>query len=329
MGTTAGSQINVDHVIQIELPTPFPVGPVNVYVIQADKLTLVDTGPNREENWQALNQALEKHGFSIRDIEQIVLTHHHVDHMGMLNRILEVNPVPVYGHPNCRPWLRQDREFIQWHHDFFSSFYRELNVPAELWHHFQAFYKKMEKFSEKTDLTGTLQEGDPVPGMPEWTVVDTKGHAQSHIALFRERDGLLVAGDHVIQHISSNALIEPPMKPGAERAKPLLQYMENLRKCAALPVTMALSGHGNAVVDLPALVAHRLAKMDERAEKIKRILAAGASTAFDVVHALFPDKYEQELGLTVSEVVGHLDLLLARGEIVEERKGGIVTYRPV
>jgi len=112
MGTTAGLPIDVDHVIQIELPTPFPVGPVNVYLIQAEKLTLVDTGPNTDQNWQLLNQALAKHGFSIRDIEQIVLTHHHVDHMGMLHRILQVHPVPVYGHPNCRPWLRREPDFF-------------------------------------------------------------------------------------------------------------------------------------------------------------------------------------------------------------------------
>ncbi|MFO7263193.1 MAG: hypothetical protein A6D91_01570 [Bacillaceae bacterium G1] len=329
MGTTAGLPIDVDHVIQIELPTPFPVGPVNVYLIQAEKLTLVDTGPNTDQNWQLLNQALAKHGFSIRDIEQIVLTHHHVDHMGMLHRILQVHPVPVYGHPNCRPWLRREPDFFAWHDDFFMSFYREMNVPEALWHHFKGFLQQMEKLAGKTDLTGTLQEGEPIPGMSEWRVVETKGHAQSHIALYRERDGLLVAGDHIIRHISSNAIIEPPLTPGAERAKPLLQYMDNLRKCAAMPVTLTLSGHGEAVDDLPALVDARLAKVEERAEKIKMLLAGGATTAFEVVQALFPGKYKQELGLTVSEVVGHLDVLLERKEIVAEKKGMCITYRPV
>lgn len=329
METIAEPQLGVDDVIRIVLPTPFSVGPVNVYLILAEKLTLVDTGPDGEENWKLFNEVLASHGYSLRDIDQIVLTHHHVDHVGMLRRILEVNPVPVYGHPNSRPWLRQEREFIQWHYDFFMSFYREMGVPEELRDRFQSFYKFMERYAEKADLTHPLQDGDTIPGMPGWSVVETKGHAQSHISLFRALDGLLISGDHIIQHISSNALIEPPPEPGGERVKPLLQYRENLRKCAALPVSAAFAGHGEAVTDVPSLVEYRLAKMDERAEKIKGLLASGASTAFDVVQRLFPDKYEKELGLTVSEVVGHLDLLSARGEIAEERKGGMVTFRPL
>lgn len=327
MGTKLAPDLNIEQVIQIELPTRFAVGPVNVYLIQSEKLTLVDTSPKHEENWELLNQALREHGYSIQDIEQVVLTHHHADHVGLLERILEANPVPVYGHPNCRPWIRQDPEFYQWHQAFFAKFYQELGVPFKLLREFQAFQKVMEKVSCRADLTGELIEGTPIPGLPEWRIIETKGHAQSHISLFRERDGLLIAGDHVIKHISSNALLEPPQRPGAPRVKPLLQYMENLRKCAELPVTLTLSGHGQAVKDLPALVEQRLEKIEERAGRIKEILAEGAETAFEVVQALFPDKYEKEIGLTVSEVVGHLDLLLARGEIREEKKNGILIYR--
>jgi len=329
MGTITGTGIAVDGVTMIELPTAFPVGPVNVYLIEADKLTLVDTGPDGEDTWRLLNQALAEHGYSIHDIEQIVLTHHHVDHVGMLQRILQVRPVPVYGHPSCRPWLRQEEAFRQRQRDFVLSFYRESGVPEDLWGYFPRFQAYIEKFIGKSDITAPLQDGEPVPGMPEWTVLETKGHAQSHIVLFRQRDGVLLAGDHIIQHISSNAVVEVPAEPGEERAKPLLQYRENLRKCADLPVSVALSGHGKPVTDVPALVDLRLAKMDERAAKIKRLLAAGATTAFEVARAMFPDKYEQELTLTLSEVVGHLDLLLARGEIVQERYGEIVHYRPV
>lgn len=329
MGMKLASDLNIEQVIHIELPTRFAVGPVNIYLIQSEKLTLVDTSPKHEENWDLLNQALREHGYSIRDIEQVVLTHHHVDHVGLLDRILDANPVPVYGHPNCRPWIRQDREFYQWHQEFFASFYQELGVPTELWKEFLAFQKVIERFSCRADLTGELMEGEPIPGLPEWRVIETKGHAQSHISLFRERDGLLIAGDHVIKHISSNALVEPPLRPGEPRVKPLIQYMENLRKCASLPVTLTLSGHGEAVEDLPALVEQRLEKMEERAMRIKEILAEGAETAFEVVQALFPEKYEKEIGLTVSVVVGHLDLLLVRGEIREEKKNGLFVYRLV
>ena len=76
-------------------------------------------------------------------------------------------------------------------------------------------HRLLQQFNCQTDLDREIAEGDEVPGMPGWRVKETKGHAQSHIALYREADGLMIGGDHLIAHVSSNALIEPPY-PGEE-----------------------------------------------------------------------------------------------------------------
>ena len=78
-------------IYQIEIPTPFAVGPVNVYLLEGDYLTLVDTGALTEEAWEALNQGIKEIGYEVKDIKQVVLTHHHVDHCGMLERVREVS----------------------------------------------------------------------------------------------------------------------------------------------------------------------------------------------------------------------------------------------
>ena len=67
----------------LPIPTPFAVGRVNVYLIEDDPLTLVDTGPNSGKALDELEQALAAHGRKVEDLELIVITHQHLDHQGL------------------------------------------------------------------------------------------------------------------------------------------------------------------------------------------------------------------------------------------------------
>ena len=63
------------HIIPISLPTPFYVGPVNVYLIAEEPLTLIDTGPKTKEAMTALKEGLRKARVRVSDLKRIVLTH--------------------------------------------------------------------------------------------------------------------------------------------------------------------------------------------------------------------------------------------------------------
>jgi glyoxylase-like metal-dependent hydrolase (beta-lactamase superfamily II) len=75
------------RIIPISLPTPFYIGPVNVYLIAEDPITLIDTGPKTKEAKDALNEGLRKARIRISDIRRIVLTHAHEDHCGLARSI--------------------------------------------------------------------------------------------------------------------------------------------------------------------------------------------------------------------------------------------------
>src|SRR5207245_8602290 len=71
----------------LRIPTPFAVGRVNAYLIEDDPLTLVDSGPNSGRALDELQHQLAARGHSIDDIELIVLTHQHMDHLGLVDII--------------------------------------------------------------------------------------------------------------------------------------------------------------------------------------------------------------------------------------------------
>lgn len=108
---------------KIELSTNFPIGPVNVYVLFGEKLTLIDTGLNRELAWKELNNGLLKLGLNLNDIEQIVLTHHHNDHTAMIDWILEENPsIQVFAHQDTEMILK-DEDYLEWSSQFLRSYF--------------------------------------------------------------------------------------------------------------------------------------------------------------------------------------------------------------
>src|SRR6266478_8671745 len=86
-------------IIPITLPTPFYIGPVNVYLIKEDPVTLIDTGPKTKETVDVLRAGLRHAGISISDIRRIVLTHAHEDHCGMARALRdEAKEARVFVH---------------------------------------------------------------------------------------------------------------------------------------------------------------------------------------------------------------------------------------
>jgi len=87
------------RIIPISLPTPFYIGPVNVYLIAEDPLTIIDTGPKTKEAIDALRAGLRAAGFLISDLRRIVLTHAHEDHCGLARSLRdEAKNAEVFVH---------------------------------------------------------------------------------------------------------------------------------------------------------------------------------------------------------------------------------------
>jgi glyoxylase-like metal-dependent hydrolase (beta-lactamase superfamily II) len=301
-----------DGIAKITLPTPFAVGDVNVYLIKGERLTLVDTGVKTDASWNSLTEQMADLGLIPSDIQQIVLTHHHPDHAGMLDFFPD--SLDVYGHRLNERWIHPTEAFLQEQEGFFRSYFQEFGLPQEFFP-FLSKLRKTFKYSCNRSLTGHLVEGMRPLGLSDWQVIETPGHAQSQIALFREKDGILIGGDLMLAHISPNPLLEPPAPGEKERPKPQLQHNDSMKKLLSYPIHCIYTGHGEEVYQLAELIEKRLSRQHGRAMTVKSWLKAEQLTVFEICTRLFPSVYKRELMLTISETVGQLDYLVSIGEI--------------
>lgn len=308
---------------KIIIPTPFAVGDVNAYLVKGDALTLIDAGPKTEEALIALTYGIKEAGYELNDIEQVVLTHHHPDHAGWTDAFEQAT---ILGHEYNQVWMTRDEEFLQFHDRFYLKCLIEEGVPEE-------YLNWIEKMRRPLSLLGSrsldtyLNEGDILPGHPDIQVLETLGHAQSHLAFWSETSKFLIGGDLILEMISSNPLIEPPLDPNKERPKSMLQYNASLKKIQQLPIEKVYSGHGNEVYNIQDLVTSRLEKQKERALKVLDMMNDGEKTIFELTKQLFPKVYEKELGLTLSETIGQIDYLIDEKLIsVKRNEKGILLY---
>ena len=159
-------------------------------------------------------------------------------------------------------------------------------------------------------LDDQLTEGEQIG---DFTVLFTPGHSNSSIALYRERDHVLIAGDVLIDHVSSNAFVEPDPVTFT-RIPSVKLFYDTFHSLLDQKLSRVLSGHGIVITDPHALIRLRLEMQDKRVEQLMNQIKAGHHTVRQLAQALFPGKMK-ELMLIVAEIVGHLDLATERGMV--------------
>ena len=315
----------------LPIPTPFAVGRVNCYLVEDEPLTLVDTGPNSGKALFELERGLAEHGRRVEDLELIVLTHQHIDHIGLADILARRSGADVAALDALAPWLAEYRERMDGDDAFAERIMGRHGVPEELRFALRAVSSSFRGWGAQAHVTVPLHDGGELALRDRTFAVHHRpGHSPSDTILHDAAARTVLGGDHLIKHISSNPLLTRPLD-GDESARPhaLLTYMASMRATAAMDgVSTVLTGHGDPVEDVPGLVADRFRMHDRRAERIHRIVgASGPLPAFQIATEMWGNVAVTQAFLTLSEVLGQLDLLVERGQAAEEDDGDVARFR--
>jgi glyoxylase-like metal-dependent hydrolase (beta-lactamase superfamily II) len=316
----------------IALPTPFLIGRVNCYLIEDEPLTLVDTGPNSGSSLDELETGLAALGHRIEDLELIVLTHQHMDHLGLVQILARRSGARVAAWHELSGYLRHFWAAAGADDAFAMMLMRRHGVPENLATALSVGAAAYRGFGSSGEVDLPLHDGSGLQlAGRSLTALHRPGHSPSDMILHDPARGIVIAGDHLLSRVSSNPLMSRPLDaPGGglvERPHALENYNASLRATRALDAGLVLGGHGPPVTDHVALIDERLRMTDRRARKIAGLLESGPQNAYELATSMWANVAVTQAFLTLSEVLGHLDLLVADGEVIEDDDGEFVRFR--
>lgn len=314
-----------EEVVRIELPTPFPVGPVNTYLVLRDEPILVDAGPNTKEAYDALARGLGDAGCAIADIRHILITHGHLDHMGLLGRLIEESGAEVYAHPVAVKRSREYDEDSQSARAFYAAVMAEAGVPANVIDTVTAESASYRHYGAQAVIGHDVDDGEEVLG---YHAYHAPGHSPSDVLFVNAAGGYAFTGDHILERMSPNPLIRRP-PPGRPRPKSLVELQQSLKRTRELELGWCFPGHGEPFRDYRGIVDSLLERHEQRSAKVLSYLREAPLSAYEVAQRLFPGLAPQHLYLGLSVAMGHLELLETNGLAVVEHRDGVAVYRPV
>lgn len=308
---------------RLELPTPFPVGPVNIYLVTEPEPVLIDTGPEMPGSLDLLEKLLGEAGLRVEGLRRIIISHAHQDHYGLAQVLARRSGAPVYAsrldHLHLTHHQRIDR--------FYAAMLEQAGAPRALMQRLE------QQFLELRRLARPLQDYRPIEQMPPlrcgaavFQPAATPGHTPGSFSFFEPDRRVLLSSDTVIKHITPNPVLDLDDAAPHGRFPALAAYLNTLARIRALNPAVIYTGHGEPVENFPELHDRVLAHHRNRREALRRCLLDGERTIYQACACLFPEPRTHNSFLAISEVIAHLDLMEEAGEVAKRFDGTLAFY---
>ena len=307
---------------RIPVSTPFIVGPVNCYLLTRGPLTLVDTGTVTDQSWQDLCEGVRRAGYELADIDRIILTHHHADHVGQCQRIVAISGAEVWGHPDIVAQDRLSHMHDEAAHVFFVDIMREFGVPEADAREAMLLWDKFKTFSEPARIDHAIAEAQP---LGDFGVYFVPGHSTTDTLFVNEAEGYTIAGDHLLEDFNPNPLLRRAA-PGQPRDRALVEYQASLHRARALPLGVCLPGHGELIDDHHRVIDGILAQHERKNRRLLQMCGEQGIAPYEAAMAFYPGLKLQHLYLALSVAAGQLEVLESRGLMRSERRDGRLRF---
>ena len=325
---TISSEISTP--IRIELPTGLAVGPVNAYLFTEPEPVLVDCGIKTDECLQALRAAINAQHLTFADLTDVIISHPHIDHCGLLGVITAESQATVHIFEPAKIWLTdyhmmwqqriayfRDQLFVRW------QLYQDIAQPI-LDYYFGIEHAQDDISSERVK---TFQADDllMMGGQP-WRVLHMPGHC-STLTCFYQPDTRQFLSTDMLLHIAPTPIPEPPPVGQTERTPSLPQFLESLKVVELLDCDMVYPGHGSPITEYRTVIQRQRDRIESRKLQCLQLIQDGHSRLGELMQTMYAHYPPQARFAGLWMTIGYLDLLAAEDKIkfVESEQDGIVS----
>jgi glyoxylase-like metal-dependent hydrolase (beta-lactamase superfamily II) len=297
---------------RIELPLPFELAVINVYLVRLDDgYLLIDCGIDTAECLEALTRALAALSIEWNDIHRILVTHSHPDHIGLARKLLELTGAELLLHRDEANHFAEARVYL-------DKALVTADVPAGLAAAMDESFADVRQSCRPIDADRLLSGGERITsGLGDLEVIWTRGHSPGHVCLYAAQHRVLFSGDQILPQITPNI----GWHPGHDA---LGEYLASLDRLSALEVDLILPSHGAPFRGHREWIRATIRHHAQRCRQIETALDGGEMTA----HALVGKLWTRALSpvhhwFAVFEVLAHLEYLKRRDRLAARREGRI------
>ncbi|MFC7236262.1 MBL fold metallo-hydrolase [Halosegnis marinus] len=320
--------MNQGHAVavhRIEFGVDWPPGHVACYLVDAAEPVLVDAGTPQGlaggEETATFRAGLAEAGYEPEDIEHLVVTHPHVDHVGQVPTVLEAGDPTVYAPAGVRERFARDADALADRVRANASAYGLTGETLD-----REVAAAVESLERDRDLLPPdrvdvwLEPGRVELGPLDATAVHTPGHQADHLAYLLD-DDVLLSGDTAMAPFRP-VLLHDGMDDGHTEAFP--GAFAALDRLAEHDPERVYPGHGEVHDRLDEVVERDRGKLTSRLDRVESLVADGNDTLHAVAAALTPSVETRRMFSETMSALAHLE---REGRIERETVEGVYRFR--
>lgn len=312
--------------IRIELPTIFEVMTVNSWLLKGAENVLIDCGEKTDQSWQALQEGLAKNGLTLQDISKVVITHAHLDHIGMANKVTQYCDATIWVSEMTYDWAVNLKEVLDRRTKAIKDSFAPNLTKKQSAVFIDFDYEKLSPYWDeipKERLRTFPMNGTIFLAGSEWEIIHTPGHCLNQTCFYQKDKGWLLSTDMLLR-MTSMPIIDAARTPPYKGVESLSMHLASYDKLLQRKITKAFPGHYGAFEEVEMVIHQQKEKINRRKEQCYDLIRQGTSNFMDLTKAIYPNRVHTG---TMFMVIGYLQLLQAEGHIEAEFINNINHYK--
>jgi glyoxylase-like metal-dependent hydrolase (beta-lactamase superfamily II) len=243
----------------------------------------------------------------------------------MAHRLKKMSGAELFVHELDRDIVERFSEGTSRFIERYKEFMLKNGLPKNIYEVLMEFSQFAGTFGESVKVDTVLKDGDVLRiNGDRMEVIHTPGHSSGSVCFYLPHSRILFSGDTILRDVTPNPFYGGEFK-NAQMG--LIHFLASLDKLKPLAIDKIYPGHGEELDSQKAIIEMLEQHHSMRKSHIEKIMGAEALNAYQITERLFGELPLTEVWLGLTEVMAHLELLVAEGRAECVELEGIYYYR--